>query len=392
MRTIDRMGRKRYPLLFSPLKIGNISIPNRIFFPPWGLNWANKDGSVSDKLHNFYVSLAENGCGIIYTGAAAVSPDSIRIEQGMHIYDKQHLESNRKLCKEIETRDAIPAIQLMNYGRQSVTTFTGKPILAPSDIPCSVCSGRDPNYRIKEMNLEDIQRVINDFVNGAILAAEAGYKIIQLNAAHGYLLCSFLSPYTNKRIDNYGGSFENRCRILIEIIKAIRKKIGNSIVIDVRLSVAECINGGIIPDDYAIIAPLIEKAGADLMNASLSNLESVFAIFSKKLEPEASYAYLAEILKRYSSLPVGYAAFISSLKKGEELIKEGKIDLAGYGRMQFADQGFVKKTVTDGKINSCIWCAKCLKNLFNPALQCVYCTVNNKYKRPTEDDHEREES
>ena len=260
MLEIDQKGEKKYPLLFSPLKVGNLTIPNRTFFPPWGFNWANEDGSVSDKLHNFYVSLAENGCGIIYTGAAAVSPDSIRIKHGMGIYDKRHIESNRKLCKEIQTRDAIPAIQLMNYGRQSVTTFTGKPILAPSNVPCPVCSPRDPNYKIKEMTLEDIQRVKNDFVNGAILAVDAGYKIVQVHAAHGFLLCNFLSPYTNKRTDEYGGSVENRCRIVVEIIEAIRKKLGNSVAIDVRLSVDEFVDGGLVPDDFAEITPLIRKS------------------------------------------------------------------------------------------------------------------------------------
>lgn len=379
---INQKGKEKYFLLFSPLKIGNLTALNRIFFPPWGFNWANKDGSVSDKLHKFYVSLAENGCGIIYTGAANVSSDSIQHEDCMGIYDKRHLPSNQKLCKEIEARGAIPAIQLVNYGRQSMTTFTGKPILAPSNIPCPVTSRYDPNYQIKEMTLEDIRRIKNDFVNSAVLAAEAGYKIIQVHAAHGFLLSNFLSPYTNKRIDEYGGSVENRSRIVMEIIEAIRKELGNSVVVDVRLSVDEFIEGGLVPNDYAEIMPLIEKTGVHMINASATIAESAAHLFRGKLEPEARFAYLAETLKKYTSLPVSHAGFIGSLEKGEELLKDEKVDLVGYGRMQVADQGFVKKSVRGEKINKCIWCGKCLGDLRDPGqLFSVHCTVNKKYKR-----------
>ncbi len=382
MLAINQKGHQKYPHLFNPLKIGNLTIPNRIFFPPWIFNWADKDGSVSKKLHDFYVNLAKNGCGIIYTGGAAVSPDSIRVEYCMGMFDKRHVSSNRKLCQEIEAQGAVPALQLINFGRQSVTTFTGKPVLAPSNIPCPVTSRRDPNYRIKEMTLEDIQRIQRDFVQGAVLGAEAGYKIIQLHAAHGYLLCSFLSPYTNKRTDEYGGLVTNRCRLVIEIIEAIHRELGDQVVIDVRVSVDEFVNGGLVPGDYAEIVPLIEKAGARMINASGTNSESSAHFFASKLEPEARYAYLAETLKQYTFLPVGHAAFIGSLEKGDALIKEGKMDLAGFGRMQFADQGFIKKTVTGKKINRCVWCGRCLSDAGNPKLRSVHCTVNKKYKRP----------
>ncbi|MCL6589853.1 MAG: NADH:flavin oxidoreductase [Firmicutes bacterium] len=382
MLKINQIGKKKYPFLFSPLKVGNLTIPNRIFFPPWDFNWANKDGSVSQKLHDYYVSLAENGCGIVYTGAATVSPDSFLYEYSMAIHNKCHIPSNKKLCKAIEARGAIPAIQLMNFGRQAVTTYSGTPILAPSNIPCPVTSRLDPNYRIKEMTVEDIKRVENDYINAAVLAAEAGYKIIQVHAAHGYLLCNFMSPYTNKRTDEYGGSAENRCRIVVEVIEGIRKKLGNSVVIDVRLTVDELVDGGLVPEDYAVFTPLIERAGVDMMSASLSNFESAVIYFPTKLEPEARYVYSAETLKKYTSLPIAHAAFIGSLEKGEELLRTQKTDLVGYGRMQFADQAFVKKSVMGQKVNKCVWCGKCLADLMDPTQKfMVHCTVNKKYKR-----------
>lgn len=382
MFAINQKGQQKYPHLFKSLKIGNLTIPNRIFFPPWVFNWANKDGTVSDKLHDFYLNLAKNGCGIIYTGGATVSPDSIRVENCMGMFDKQHVPGNRKLCKAIETRGAVPAIQLMNFGRQSVTTFTGKPLLAPSNIPCPVTSRRDPNYRIKEMTLEDIRRIKNDFVQGAILAAEAGYKIIQIHAAHGYLLCSFLSPYTNKRTDEYGGSIANRCRLIIEIIESIHRVLKDQVVLDIRVSVDEFVSGGLVPDDYREILPMLERTGVQMINASGTNGESAARFFISKPEPEGKYAYLSETLKQHTSMVVGHAAFMASLEKADALVKEKKMDLAGFGRMQFADQGFVRKSVYDKKVNQCIWCGRCFSDAGNPALLAVHCTVNKKYIRP----------
>jgi len=384
MLEINEKGKEKYPLVFSPLKIGNLTIPNRILFPPWCFNWANEDGTISTKLHNLYVNLALNGCGTIYIGAASVSKDSISFEHCVRVFNRDNVKSNKKLCKAIEEKDAIPAIQLMNFGRQSVTTFTGQPVLAPSDVPCPVSSHIDPNYRIKVMTLEDIHRVQNDFVNGAVFAAEAGYKIIQIQAGHGYLLNSFLSPYSNKRTDEYGGSVENRCRMLVETIQAIRKKIGSSVVLDVRLSVDELVDGGLIPNDYTTITPLIEEAGVDMMSASMSVFESALRIFPTPLEPEGRYAYTAETLKKYTSLPVTHTGFMGSLEKGEELISAGDTDMVGFGRRQFADQSFVKKSVNNEKTNECVWCGRCLGDLYDPQQNfTVHCTVNRKYKRHT---------
>jgi 2,4-dienoyl-CoA reductase-like NADH-dependent reductase (Old Yellow Enzyme family) len=146
--------------------------------------------------------------------------------------------------------------------------------LAPSNIPCLLTSRLDPNYQIKEMTPDDIQRVINDFVNGAVLAVETGYKILQVYAAHGFIFINFLSPNTNKRTDEYDGSVENRCRFLVKTIEAFRKKLGNIVVIDVRLSVDEFVDEGLVPGDYEKITPMLEKAGADMLNASLTIFES----------------------------------------------------------------------------------------------------------------------
>jgi 2,4-dienoyl-CoA reductase-like NADH-dependent reductase (Old Yellow Enzyme family) len=382
MNTLYKLGKEKYPLLFKPIKIGPIIVPNRLFFPPICFNWANPDGTMSDKLHDFYVDLAEGGNGMIITGCAAVSPDSILYQYTMRIHDKKHVPGLKKLCTEIEKRGSIPAIQLMNFGRQARTTYTGKPVYAPSAIPCPVISQVDPNYKIREMTLEDIERVRNDFVDAAVLSAEAGFKVVQVHAAHGYLLSNFLSPYTNHRTDQYGGSVENRTRFIVEIIQGIRRKLGNAVAIDIRVSGDELVEGGLKPHDFKEIISRFEKAGIDMVNVSLTIFESAIKFINQPLEPQGRFATIAQEIRSYAGVPVGHAAFILSLEVAENLLREGKIDLVGIGRAQFADPGIIRKQLEGKKFRKCIYDGKCLEDLITPEYGISYCTVNPKYMRP----------
>lgn len=376
-------GKKKYPDVFSPISIGRITLPNRIFFPPWCFNWANADGTISEKLMDYYVDLAEGGAGLIITGAAAVSPDSLLYERSMRIWNKTHRDSLRTLVEEIEKRGSVVAIQLMNFGRQSVTTFTGLPVYGPSAIPCPVKSKKDPNYRIREMTLDDIYRVKNDFVNAAILSAEAGVKVIQLHAAHGFLLNEFISPYSNFRTDSYGGSPENRLRFVVEIIREIKKELGDSIVLDIRLSVDELVKTGLKPDDFEFILPALEEAGVDMFNISVSVSETTGRVFRGKLEPQGRYAYLAEKMREYTELRIAHALFIGDLANANEILKNKRIDLIGMGRAQFADPYLVKKTFEgrEGDIVKCAWDNACLFSFAGKGENYVHCIRNPKYKR-----------
>lgn len=386
MSNIREQGESKFPHLFSPIKIGPVEVPNRIFFPPWAFNWANEDGTISPELRDIYHTLAEAGNGIIYTGCANVSEDSVMYQYAMRIHDPKIVPDYKKLSRAIEERGAVPAIQLMNYGRQSVTIFTGKEVYAPSAVPDPLISQIDPNYSVRAMTEDDLERVQNDFVRSALLAAEAGFKIIQLHAAHGYLLSSFLSPYTNHRTDRYGGSPENRARYIVEIIERIKKELRDSVALDIRVSGDELLGEGkgLHPDDFRTITPLFEKAGVDMINVSISINESALNVFGDKTLPDANFSKVAANIKKQTKLPVGHAGWIKSLATGEKLISEGNLDLVGYGRSQFADNDFIAKSVGVNKkaIRKCVWDGKCLFDHYTPGLGKTFCTVNPKYRRP----------
>lgn len=367
-----------YDKILAPLIIKSCTIPNRIFFPPICFNWADTNGSISERLHNFYVTVAEGGCGLIITGCAAVSPDSILYERSMRIYSDAHIISNKKLCREILNRGAVPAIQLNNFGRQSVTTYTGKEVYGPSAIPCPNKYSADVNYKIREMSYDDIERVTKDFIHAALLSAEAGYKIIQLHAGHGFLLNQFLSPYTNKRKDEYGGSLENRTRFTTDIIKGIRKELGDAMVLDIRLSVDELVPGGLKPVDFKEIIPIFECAGIDMLNVSLSIGETSSRILCRQFSKEGIYSDVSKEIKQYATKPIAHAGFIASLETGERLLRENKMDLVGMGRAQIADPLLVQKSLHghETEINRCRWDFSCIKSLHDNNINKLVCSIN----------------
>lgn len=321
---------------------------------------------------------------MVTTGCAAVSPDSLLYKRSMKIYKKEHIERLKVLCKEILDLNSIPAIQLMNFGRQSITTFTGQPVYAPSAIPCPVKVRKDPNYQIREMTLEDIERVKGDFVYSAELAVEAGFKVIQVHAAHGFLLNQFLSPYSNHRTDVYGGTVENRARFVVEVISGIKKKIGNDAAIDVRISADECVPDGLKPHDFKEILPMFENAGIDMVNVSFSVSETTGIMFRQPIEPQGRYANLAKEIKEYTSKPVAYTGFIADLDHAEKVMSENNLDMIGIGRGQFADPGMINKYASgnDSSVMKCRFDNNCLFSFAGRDDDHVYCSVNPMYKRP----------
>jgi 2,4-dienoyl-CoA reductase-like NADH-dependent reductase (Old Yellow Enzyme family) len=382
----------RYKHILRPLKIKGMTLPNRLFFPPLSLHWANTDGTVSDKLLKFYTDLAASGCGLIITGAAVVSKnsgaaaleDDIFHDRRMSITNDAYIPGLKRLFTEISRRGSVPAIQLYHTGRQAISSSGVR--LAPSAVPSSLAQKFSLNYRIKEMDLYDIRKVQDDFVAAAVRSAEAGAKMIQLHCGHGFLLNQFLSNYSNRRIDEYGGSIENRTRFIVEIIRRIKKLIGDAALIDVRISANEFVENGLIPQEYQIIGPLLEAAGADIINVSFGVLETLTEFLSQKQETGIKNVESARLIKGFVKVPVGYAAFINSLDTAEYYLSEGYMDLVGMGRAQLADPYLMKKSIEDkeNQIIKCIWDSKCLQDLINPALDMVYCSVNPDYKRPRE--------
>lgn len=381
---------KDFPFALSPVTIGRSTARNRIFFPPMSLHWANPDGSVSDKLMKFYSDLALGGCGMIVTGVAVVSEDSgaaaisgsgQKVDRRMRINDDKFIPGLQKLFREISWQGGLPSIQLYHTGRQAISP-SGVIRIAPSALPCPLASQLDPEYAVREMTHEDIERIQGDFIAAACRAAEAGAAVIQLHAGHGFLLNQFLSPYSNVRTDQYGGNVKNRARFIVEIIESIRKNIGNDVAIDIRISADEFVDDGLVPSDYIKIIPLFEKAGIDMVSISFAVLPTMFDFLTRSKKEGIKLLDLVDDIKEIASVPVAYAGFIDSVNMAETILSEGRMDLVGMARALLADPSIIRKSV-EGKeagIRKCAGDNGCLFSLADPSRNTVNCTINPDYK------------
>jgi len=383
LKEIDTMKEKNnYPLVVDNIDVGEINLKNRIVFPAYHSNYSNADGTVSDKLIDFYKAIAQGGCGLIITGAAAVSSDTVAFDRLMRIDDDRYISGLTCLFSEIEKSGAIPAVQLIHYGRQALKAMTGHDLIAPSAIPCPLMSQFDPNYHVREMTLADIERVRNDFIDAAVRAADAGVKVVEIHVAHGYLLNEFLSPYSNHRKDDYGGSLENRIRLIVEILEGIRSKLGSKIAISVRVSGDEFVDGGLQPSDYKEIIPILEHAGMDMLDVSVGVYESAEKIIPAPDLGREPFVDIAAELKQYATVPVCAVGSILSLSAAESILLSGKADLVAIGRAQVADYELVNKSLAgrENEIRQCTQCGKCISACTGDPE--MYCIVNPSLKPP----------
>ena len=373
-----------YGHVFRELKVGPVTLPNRILFPTWQLNYAETDGSVSGKLMKFFTDLADGGCGLIMTGCAVVAPGGIPFDRVMHIDADKYIPGLKKLFAALKERGAAVGLQMVHYGRQSSTSVSGDVLMAPSAIPCPVMSKYDPQYKVREMTAEDIEYIRNAFIDAAGRAAEAGADVVEVHACHGYLLNEFLSPYSNKRTDAYGGSVENRARLIIEIIEGIRGRLKDRIAVSVRISGDEFVEGGLKPGDFKEIVPMFEKAGIDMIHVSAGVYESMERIVPPKSLGLTPHVDIAGRIKQFAAVPVCAVGSIMSrgLEGADAVLAGGKADLCALGRAQMADPYLVKKSLA-GQENEIVQCKHCNSCTFwttgDPE---VYCAVNPDYKKP----------
>ncbi len=349
--------------ILKPVQLRNLELKNRIIFPAFQTNYANEDGSVSGQLINFYSGISSGGSSIVFTGAAAVSSESIGFDRVMRIDDDSYIPGLKKLFEKIKEFGAAAGIQLIHYGRQAHTQYTKSPLYAPSAIPCPVTKEYDPDYEVRELSTEHIRRIVDDFAQAALRASEAGADIIEIHAAHGYLLNEFLSPYSNKRSDEYGGTVENRCRIINEIVERVRDAAGSDVALSLRISGHEFVEGGLTPDDYKEILNTIDIEQFDLLNVSVGVYESIQKLVPDSQKGKFPYTDIINRIKQYSTIPVAGVGSIDDLVKANELIAEGFMDFAAIGRSQIADRNLINKSVS-GEKDSIIECLRCNKCCF----------------------------
>ncbi len=320
--------------LFTPYTVKGVTIKNRIVMAPMGtFNCKNNDGKVTDWHLAHYGTRADGQVGLIMVEATAVLPVGVVRGGDLGIWSDDHIEGHKRLVALIHECGSTAAIQLAHSGRKNRIPET---IYAPSAIPL-----REGGTVPKEMTIEDIYKTIQAFKDAARRSKEAGYDIIEIHAAHGYLINSFLSPLTNHRKDMYGGDFIKRYRFLKEVIHSVKEVWDGPIF--VRVSASEGHENGNTPDDYVEYAKLMKDDGVDLIDCSSGGI-----VNGVKYEVFPGYQVpYAEKIRKEANIPTGAVGLITRGEQAEEILQMDRADLIFIGRELFYNPYWVLKVAED---------------------------------------------
>ena len=310
-------------LLFKSGNIGTLELKNRIVMPPMCMYKSDDSGELKTFHKTHYLARAIGGVGFIIVEATAVEPRGRISDEDLGLWEDSQIIQHQELNEDIHFFGAKTAIQIAHAGRKSTVKDTTP--IAPSAI---AFSNEEPFKTPINASLEDIKNIKELFVKTAIRAKKANYDAIELHAAHGYLLCEFLSQLSNKREDIYGGSLENRCRLVLEITKEIKQKVDLPLI--VRISADEWMKEGWNIDDSIYLSKELEKLGVDAIHVSSGgNQEKTNN--SPELKP-LYQSHWAKQIKENINIPVIAVGLITTAIEGEKLLEEKYCDFVAYGR------------------------------------------------------------
>lgn len=379
-------GRSRFAHALAPLTVRGVEFANRLFFASMGVDLAGHDGSLAPELIEFMEGMVQSGCGAVMFGNASVSRDSMLRPRALHMFAPQHVPPLKRFIATAAERGVVAGIQLQHYGGQGTTTFTrGRALLTPSGIGSKSVARLDPRYQVRTATLEDIAQVQRQFACSAALCRAAGARLVQLQASNGYLLGSFLSKYTNRRLDDYGGSPARRARMVVETVRSVRQVLGSEVVLGLRIGIDDGLGPeGLVPEDLRETIPELEAAGVDLFEASFYVADTFDQLAGAKPDLVASLHEKVALVRSFCRVPLGFAGFVAGLAAADSLLASGTADMIGMARALFADNDLILKSVAEreAEIHRCLWDGKCFKDKSDPRFDRVYCCVNPKYRRP----------
>ncbi len=364
-----------FPKLFSPVRIGRLEIKNRVAMTAMGVNLAAAGGGVNDDIIAFYEARARGGIGLIVSGLCRVMDGAGAAEPcQLASRNPADVQGLARLMDTVHKYGTRMFIQLQHPGRQGSVMVGGEQPVSASAVVNPV-TGDAP----RALTVAEIGKIQEAFVKGAFLAQMAGADGVELHGAHGYLINSFLSPYLNRRDDDYGGNFENRLRFLMEILAGIRAACGKGFLLGLRLSAEEFLGDrGIDLAASCRIAAELEKAGTDFLDISSTIPDS--PKFTACIEPgtieQGWKKYMAEEIKKHVRIPIIAVANIKEPAIAEAILAEGCCDLVGVARGHLADPEWCKKAKA-GKtetIRKCIGCLVCFDEIVHE--RHVKCSVN----------------
>ena len=366
--------------LFQPLKVGSMEIKNRIVMPGMDPSFGIDDeGKVTDQLTAFLTERARSGPGMMISGAMAIHPTGLADPATVHmvpVWDDSVLPSLESLVKAVHRYDVKFGAQLTHCGLGHLPALA----ICPSEMPEKSVIGPT-----RAATREEIKEFVRSFGQAAGRCTAIGFDFIEIHGAHAYLINEFLTPHYNRRTDEYGGSFENRIRFLLEVVSEVRRKVSSETPVGVRLSGDDYIGeGGWQLPELCRLAPILEKEGIDYINVTQGGFSygTIQINIAPMYEPQGAFVRFAAEVKKHVSIPVGTVGRIKDPIMADRLVKEGKADFVCMARAQLADPELVEKARNGdiADIRPCLAeCLGCIEGIFRHAT--ASCAVNPRVGR-----------
>ncbi|WP_186431558.1 NAD(P)/FAD-dependent oxidoreductase [Clostridium sp. BSD9I1] len=358
--------------LFTPIKIGNLELKNRFMLAPMENGLADLGGEVNQRIIDFFVERAKNEVAIIISGSVGISPEGRGLPTQLSIYDDKFIPGLKKMTDAVHEACAKIGAQIYHAGRQASEAVTGIQPIAPSAIPCAIL-GNNP----REMTNEDIIEIKEKFKKAAERSIEAGFDLIEVHFAHGYLLHSFLSPHSNKRDDEYGGSLENRMRFPMEVLNEVVEVSKGKVPVIIRISADEYLEDGLKFEEVKTICKEAVNAGIDAISLTAGSYDAVEYTIQPMFINQGFLIPFGEQLKKEVNVPIIVAGRLNSAELIESIVEEDKADMVAIGRGLIADEELVVKMKNKDyeDIRYCVACNQgCIDKVFLG--QGINCLVN----------------
>jgi 2,4-dienoyl-CoA reductase-like NADH-dependent reductase (Old Yellow Enzyme family)/thioredoxin reductase len=357
--------------LFSPYRIKNCELKNRIVMPGLASFLIEDDGSITEHTIEHYRLRAAGGPAMVIMEACSVSPEGIVSPHQSRIYDDRFVEGLSKIAGAIKSEGAVPAVQIHHGGRQTSAKVIKQKPFAPSPLPCPTIRGE-----VTPLSTNGIQELVQKFGDAADRAVESGFELIEIHGAHGYLINQFLSKFSNIRDDKYGGDITGRTRFAREIVEEVRSRVGEDFPISFKISAQEFVANGLTVDESIQIIKILVEAGIDVVQVSAGNDATPEWICQPMFMEKACLVDSAITIKNALNIPVMTVGRINDPLIADDIIKSGKADLVCMGRGLLADPEMPKKA-KEGRlddIRTCIACNTCMESIFRKGR--VECLVN----------------
>ncbi len=366
-----------FPKLFEEGRIGKVKINNRIVMAPLGTPFWGMNGEVTDRLTDHYVARAKGGTGLITVSMAAVDyPPGYGARCSLdQPEDDRKIPLHYTFVEKLHSYGAKVSLQVNHMGRQGYAR-PGFEFVSASPVHC-IPIGKAPYPIPRALKKDEIYQIMDRFAAVTVRAKRAGYDMIEIHGAHGYLVNSFMSPYMNKRKDDFGGSLENRMRFPTELIKRMKEAAGDDYPIGIRIVGDEFIDGGITTEESPIMAQMLEEAGAAFIHAASGLYETWHKSNDISRLAEGWKSYIWEAIRKTVNIPIFASGGSRTPEFCESVVATGKADFVALGRQMFADPEWPNKAKTGrvDEIRKCISCMECLGGLTGRAAD-TRCAVN----------------